>query len=62
MKFYGVDNRYYNNGKVKATIITCEADTKPEDKSLEAESADMYIDWFDTLNEAQEHRKQCLLA
>ena len=51
-KFWGVSNRYFDNGRVEVDIFPVEAVAKPESRSNEGRVCDEYIDYFDTYEEA----------
>lgn len=49
MKFYEVTTCFYDNGKVTAAITrTVESDQKPTDTSDNNDKCDVYKDWFET--------------
>ena len=48
MKFYEVTTCFYDNGKVTAAITrTVESDQKPTDTSDNNDKCDVYKDWFE---------------
>lgn len=51
-KFWGVSNRYFDNGRVEVDIFPVEAAAKPENRSNEGRICDEYTDYFDTYEEA----------
>ena len=59
--YYEVENRYYNNGKVRATLRAIEGRRQAR-RSIGRRHYDGYKDYFETLSEAQQHRKSCLNA
>lgn len=61
-EYYGVVNTYDDKGKVNSSIISQRAEHKPENSFKETRKADIYIDWFDTYDEAEEFQAESLLA
>ena len=60
--FFGVLTEFYNNGLVKACIISRKAKFKPENKFKHTPIADCYADWFETLAEAENTLKEARAA
>lgn len=58
MKFYEVTTCFYDNGKVTAAITrTVESDQKPADTSDNNDKCDVYKDWFETEEAANQFIK-----
>ena len=58
MKFYEVTTGFYDNGKVTAAITrTVESDQKPTDTSDNNDKCDVYKDWFETEEAANQFIK-----
>ena len=53
MKFWKVTTRFFDNGKVDATVEQQEGPTMPESTSAEKEKFDEYIGYFKTKKEAR---------
>lgn len=64
MKIYAVEQKYNDKGKVTATIKTLELDVTelPKSYSEEHRNYDYYVDYFKTLKEAEDWKKQALNA
>jgi len=64
MKIYAVEQKYNDHGKVTATIKTLELDVTelPKSYSEEHQNYDYYVDYFKTLKEAEDKKKQALNA
>lgn len=60
--FYGVVSKFFDSGRVTASIITVAAEKKPESTNQETRLCDIYYDYFDTFKEAEKHRKECYNA
>ena len=58
MKFWCVSNKYFDSGRVKATVFQVEADTKPKNEMTENKMCDS----FDTYEEAAKFAKQAMEA
>lgn len=62
-KYYAVCNSYYNNGKVVANLVdVIEAEEKPEDTYKETKRCDIYVNWFESYDEAMNFIKECKMA
>lgn len=62
-KFWCVTTAFHDNGKVVSAITdVCEAAAKPENVCKETKTKDIYLDWFDTEEEAKEKVKEALNA
>lgn len=62
-KYYAVCNSYYNNGKVIANLVdVIEAEEKPEDTYKETKRCDIYVNWFESYDEAMNFIKECKMA
>lgn len=62
-KYYAVCNSYYNNGKVVANLIdTIESEEKPQDTYKETKRCDVYVNWFESYEEAINFVKECKMA
>lgn len=60
-KFWCVTTAFHNDGKVVSAITDiCEAATKPENVCKETKRKDIYIDWFDTEEEAKKRVEEAL--
>ena len=58
MKFYEVTTCFYDNGKVTDAITrTVESDQKPTDTSDNNDKCDVYKDWFETEEAANQFIK-----
>ena len=61
--WFAVIASYYDNGRVTANLIDIrEADEKPESTMTELKKCDCYVEWFESLKEANEYIKECLNA
>ncbi|RHN01509.1 hypothetical protein [Dielma fastidiosa] len=61
MKYYAVVSCYYGDGKVSANMVdTVEADKKPKNSCTGSQYCDSYVNWFDSVEEAEEFVKQTL--
>lgn len=59
MKWYCVITTFDDRGNVTANIVDCiEADKKPESTFTETRYKDIYTDWFQSKEEAEEFVKQ----
>lgn len=54
-KYYGVNTKFYDNGKVKVHIFEVEANKKPENVCEEKTCYDEYLDYFATRKEAERY-------
>ena len=62
-KFWCVTNSFQDDGKVVSAITdVCEAAVKPENVCKETKTKDIYIDWFETEEEAKERVAEALNA
>lgn len=62
-EYYGVCSSYYDNGKVIANLVdTVKAEEKPQDTYREAKRCDVYVNWFETYEEAREFINECKVA
>lgn len=62
-KYYGVITTYDDYGKVTANLIDVkEGDQKPENEFKSTEKKDIYIDWFESLQRANQFIEQSLAA
>lgn len=61
---YAVEQKYYDNGTVKAAIKPVKDDVFLNDyaECQEGWSYDYYIDYFETREEAEEFKEECLEA
>lgn len=58
MKFYEVTTCFFDDGKVPAAITrTVESDQKPTDTSDNNDKCDVYKDWFETEEAANQFIK-----
>ncbi len=55
--YYKVTSRFYDNGKTSADISTVKAGIMPENGYNERKTYDEYIDYFESMAEAQEFVK-----
>lgn len=62
-KYYGVITTFDDYGKVTANLIDVkESDKKPENEFKSTKQKDIYIDWFESLQRANQFIEQSLLA
>ncbi|MCH1940496.1 hypothetical protein [Holdemania massiliensis] len=62
-KYYGVITTFDDYGKVTANLIDVrECVKKSENEFKSTEKKDIYIDWFETLQRANQFIEQSLLA
>lgn len=62
-KFWCVTTAFHNDGKVVSAITdVCEAAVKPENVCKETKTKDIYLDWFETEEEAKERVEEVLNA
>lgn len=62
-KYYAVCTSCYDSGRITANLVdTIEAEEKPENTYKETRKCDVYVDWFDSMEEAMEHIKECKIA
>lgn len=62
-KFWCVTTAFHDDGKVVSAITdVCKAAVKPENVCKETKTKDMYLDWFDTEEEAKERVEEVLNA
>lgn len=60
-KFWCVTTAFHNDGKVVSAITdVCEAAVKPENVCKETKTKDIYLDLFDTEEEAKERVEEAL--
>lgn len=60
-KFWCVTTAFHNDGKVVSAITdVCKAAVKPENVCKETKTKDIYLDWFDTEEEAKERVEEAL--
>ncbi|HAB60043.1 MAG TPA: hypothetical protein DCE48_04925 [Lachnospiraceae bacterium] len=58
--YFCVTSTFYDNGKVAAAITDSrEADQKPENSYKSLNKKDVYNDWFESKEEADEYIKEC---
>lgn len=62
MKIYEVEQKYFDNGKVKAKITEYELETIPENESIENQKCDLYRDYFTDKATAQKFYEDALKA
>lgn len=60
MKIYEVEQKYFDNGTVKAKITEYELETIPENESFENKKCDVYRDYFTNKQEAENFYKKAL--
>ncbi len=58
-KYYCVDQRYFDSGRVKVLVYDVKAEERPKNAMVENNLCDQYRDYFDTYEEAREFAKQC---
>jgi hypothetical protein len=51
--FYCVMSEFYDDGRVKAAMVSRECKEKPNDSYRSLPRMDAYNDWFNTLEEAE---------
>lgn len=62
-KYYGVITTFDDHGKVTANLIDVkESDKKPENEFKSTKQKDIYIDWFESLQRANQFIEQSLAA
>lgn len=62
-KYYAVCTSCYDNGRLTANLVdTIEAEEKPENTYKETRRCDIYIDWFNSYDEAMEYIKTGKIA
>lgn len=62
-KFWCVTTAFHDDGKVVSAITdVCKAAVKPENVCKETKTKDIYLDWFDTEEEAKERVEEVLNA
>lgn len=62
-KFWCVTTAFHDDGKVVSAITdVCKAAVKPENVCKETKTKDIYLDWFDTEEEAKERVAEALNA
>lgn len=57
-KFWAVSTKYFDSGRVKVSLYSVEAETKPKNAMTESKMCDHYIDYFDAYEEALAWYKQ----
>ena len=57
MKFWCVNQKYFDGGAVKVNVYAIEADEKPQNSYVENMMCDEYHDYFNTCEEANEFAK-----
>ena len=58
-RFWSVTTSFYDSGKVVSKLTdTIEAATKPENSCVSLKNRDLYIDWFDTKEAAEQHSEE----
>lgn len=60
--FYGVQSRFYDNGKVEAIIKEHVGSTIPDNSYEEGVVCDTYTDWFASYKEAEQYQHETLEA
>lgn len=53
-KFWCVSSKFFDTGRVKATMFQVEAENKPQNEMTETERYDEYLDFFNTHSEARD--------
>ena len=53
MKFWCLNQKYFDSGKVKVNVYSVESETKPENGMRENNLCDEYHDYFDNYSEAK---------
>lgn len=62
-EYYGVCSSYCDDGKVIVNLIdSVEAEEKPLDTYKEMRRCDVYVNWFETYEEAMEFINECRVA
>lgn len=62
-KLWCVTTAFHDDGKVVSAITdVCKAAVKPENVCKETKTKDIYLDWFDTEEEAKERVEEALNA
>lgn len=58
--YYCVTSSYDDRGRVTAAVTSTRiADKKPKNEYHSIRNKDIYIDWFDSMNEAQKYADEC---
>lgn len=61
--YYAVCSSYYDSGRVIASLVDmAEADEKPQDTYESKRNRDVYVNWFDSQEEAMKHIEECKMA
>ena len=61
--YYAVCSSYYDNGRVVANLVDMvEAGEKPKDTYASKKRYDVYVNWFDSQEEAMKHIEECKKA
>lgn len=61
--YYAVCSSYYNSGRITASLVdVVEADEKPQDTYKSTRRCDVYVNWFDSQEEAMKHIDECKMA
>lgn len=53
MKFWCVNQKFFDSGKAKVCIYSVEAESKPKDEVRENNLFDEYCDYFDSYSDAK---------
>lgn len=62
-KYYAVCSSYYDDGKIIANLVdVIETEEKPKDIYKETKDFDVYINWFESHDEAMNYIEECRTA
>ena len=62
MKYYEVETRFFDNGKVEAVIFEKDAKQMPESHYAETAACDIYTNCFENRKDAEQYRQDALNA
>ena len=62
MKYYGTTTKFFDDGEVRAFCFEVEAEEKPQSSYESLRSCDIYMDYFETLEEAERFRDEARWA
>lgn len=61
--YYAVCSSYCDNGKITANLVdSIDAKEKPEDTCTETKRCDIYVNWFESYEDAMNFIKECKTA
>lgn len=59
---YAVIQKYYDNGKIKASMISSPSEKVPDQVYVEKRDHDLYIDYFTSKADAESFLQDCFRA